>query len=115
LAEAIRAEVGDNGELLIKQLLAIINGRYGTWGKVDAIKEAFNRGWGRALQTVTIEAPKPDPDQEWRRLLEFATDAELDQLKVFAEYRTKIYATLRDREAASKETPPTDGQEGAKP
>jgi hypothetical protein len=80
LAATVRSQVGGDGEALIAELLKIARRRGGgAWGKVQAIRELLDRGWGRApalIAHVDITSPAASPLWDTSRL----SEAELELL-----------------------------------
>jgi hypothetical protein len=105
LAATVRDQVGDDGEMLIAELLKIARRRGGgAWGKVQAIRELLDRGWGKAPALVAhMDVPSPSSDP-----YAHLTDAEKDAMLAIHEAalaRAKAEAaTLRTKEARHHES-----------
>jgi hypothetical protein len=91
LAVNIRAKVGDDGDALVCELLVIAKDRRrSAWGRVQAIRELLDRGFGTSPQIVKIE---PGTEDRQRFLLRFATD---EELTVMEELNNRLEARARD-------------------
>lgn len=79
LAAKIRnhPQVGEDGEHLIARLVAIATEPHqNTKARIEAIKELFNRGWGRALESLHVSGGLATLDPA--KLVRLS-DAELEQ------------------------------------
>ena len=83
LARRVRDEVGEDGEKLIELLMAIARRRGSAWGRVQAIKELLDRGWGKAPQEITVREESPNATVN---LLKYLTD---DELEIFERARER--------------------------
>jgi hypothetical protein len=106
LAAYIRAQVGDDGERIVRELLAVLsNRRRSAWGRVQAAAVLLDRGWGKAPQEVTIT----NTEDRRRDVLRFATDDELHQLE---ELMNRLEARARDGVEETTDRAPLTSTQG---
>ena len=97
LAANIRAKVGDDGEALVQQLLAIARRRGSAWGRVQAIKELLDRGWGKSPQAISVTAVPTIRTPDVDLLKRIAT---VEEMRVMRDVMRRALAIQHADEAA---------------